>query len=344
MDNVTEPRSPNKCKQSQEDSQTHPKSPGKEKITCKGCDKKFQLLLSHLERTKSCQDFYDMSALRKEAERLTKEKKRQRSYDKYHNDPDESPRKQAYYQERRDPHGTQCPKCGAWLFTAKDTKRHNDHVHSEDNFFTCQICDKRIEYKENLDRHMREVHGGEKYKCEKCPAAYSRKSDLQIHIREDWHYITFYCKQCKKTLVFKNLGGLIRHVIVKRSEGEQEYEGHKWKIYKTGILVTCKSQVESTQLEDGKNQFQIPSMPKKDKVKAAMDRYRKKKEIINEGLKLANNNAEFPKIDFAFEYDKHEDDGGGRYARCKRCDEQVPYSNEHCEDRMPVAMWQLHRK
>ena len=81
------------------DSQTGQTSSGKEKVTCLGCDKEFMLLLSHLERTESCQDCYDMSAMRKEAETLTKERKAQRSRERYQHDPNESQRKKTASKE-----------------------------------------------------------------------------------------------------------------------------------------------------------------------------------------------------------------------------------------------------
>ena len=39
------------------------------------------------------------------------------------------------------------------------------------------------DYRDNLSRHMKEVHGGEKHKCEKCPAAFSRGTDLEKKYR-----------------------------------------------------------------------------------------------------------------------------------------------------------------
>ena len=312
MENVTEPKSPEGKKLPQ----TQPKSPMKEKVTCMGCNKKFQLLLSHLERTKSCQDFYDMTAMREEAERLTKEKKAQRSREQYQNpeestkkraaarhyyelhtpekratmalyneshrkdineakreeyqsDPDKKQAKRDYYKETRSQYGRQkCTDCDQVCFTPQHMKRHIDHNHSTgENFVTCQICDKNLVNNQNLERHLTEVHGGIKHRCEKCPAAFIRASDLQAHIKEGWHYLSFHCKQCKKTIVFKNFKSLIDHTIVKQSEGQDiGADGTKWKTYKSGILVTCKSHVESTQLKDGER---VLCMPRKDKVKAA---------------------------------------------------------------------------
>ena len=234
-----------------------------------------------------------------------------------------------------------CPICEKQFCHQKDMQRHVDHSHTdEEKSFTCQICDKHLHYKVSLERHMREVHDGEKHRCEKCPAAFGRGSDLEKHIREGWHYLSYHCKQCDKKLVFKNLGGLIEHVIVKQSESEEKFyyadKNAAWRLKKSGILLTCKSQVESTQLKEGEHVLDIP---RKDKVKAAKERAMKKEEIINEGLQLAYGNPEAPDVvKLEFEYKKHEDDGR---RKCKWCDDRIPYSNEYCPCRNPNVNWQL---
>ena len=346
-----------------------------------GCDKKFQLLLSHLERTKSCQDYYDMSTMRKEAEKLTKEKKAHRSRERYQNDPNESPKKRAaaklyyeqhtpekratmalyyeknrekindakreqyqrdpekkqakrdYYDEIRSPSPNQkCPECDRIFCLKGDLKRHLDHAHSEENFVTCQICDMKFGYKQNVKRHMTEIHGEERHQCEKCPATFSRFSTLQEHIREDWHYLSYDCRQCSKTIVFKSLKGLIEHMIVKQSEGE--FRGIK--IRKSGIVVTCKSQVESTQLKEGED---VLFMERKDKVKAAKDRAMKKEEIINEGLQSASGNLVAPKVELEIIKEKHKENS--KKDHCKWCEARVPFSEEYCSNRFHDA-WKLH--
>ena len=74
-----------------------PKSPGKEKYTCKGCGQEVEKLRSHVKRTKGCQDSYDMDALDEEAERLHKDQMAARNREVYHNDPEKSSRKKDYY-------------------------------------------------------------------------------------------------------------------------------------------------------------------------------------------------------------------------------------------------------
>ena len=232
-----------------------------------------------------------------------------------------------------------CHVCENTFVTKKALDYHVEHSHMDNHSpMTCQICENKFVHKQSLERHTKEVHGGVKHTCDKCPAAFTRHTELEKHINEGWHYLNFYCKQCKKTLVFKHLGGLINHVIVKQSVGEVHSGGETWKEYKSGILVTCKSQVESTQLKEGKH---VLCMPRKEKVEAAKQRERKKEEIINEGLQLANSNAEFPRVNFEFEYKKHEDDGR---RKCKWCYDHYPYSSEQCAYRKPDTGWHLQRE
>ena len=356
------------------------------KISCIGCKKEFQLLLSHLERTKSCQSFYDMSSMREEAERMNKIKKAQRSRERYQNDPDESVKKRAaskenyrqhaskkkvtmalYYekhreeingakrehyhgepekkQEKRDYYNSarlsygrqKCPECGKTYCTAGDMKRHIDHAHSDESFVTCQICDKRFEYKQNVERHMKEIHGEERHGCEKCPATYLRKSDLQEHIKEGTHYISYHCKLCTQTIVFKSLRGLIEHTIVKQSREERtsKFDGTKYEIHKSGILLTCKSHVKSIQLTEGER---VLLMPRKDKAKAAKIREVKKEEIINEGLRMATENLEAPQVELEIVKEKHEETF--KKDRCKWCEERIPDSDEACSIRFST-MWKI---
>ena len=341
----------------------------KEKVTCLGCNKTFLLLLSHLERTKSCQSSYDMGVMREEAKSSHREQMAARKRYLYKNDPNESQRKRsasneyykkhssekketmaAYnekhkeginesmqdkYYECRTWNGFKCSICEKEYLSKRSLDYHEAHSHkNSDPSETCQICDKKFAHLQSLERHMKEVHSGEKHNCAKCPATFTRKGDLENHLYKGWHYINFYCKPCNKTLVFKSLGGLIEHTIVKQSREEVE-SGMKHIIYKSGIVVTCKSKVESIQMEEGEH---IKGMPRKDKVKAEMKRYAKKENVINEGLKIAAKCSDAPKVKLELKYNKHEDVGKGR---CRWCYEQKPYPNEYCEYRIRDVAWEL---
>ena len=399
-------------------SSSNSKSPAKQKVTCKGCRKRVQLLLSHLERTtKPCKALYDMEALRAEATRLHKEQMASRNRELYHNDPDASQRKRAASKEYYKKHTPEkkaaskeyykkhtpekkaaskeyykkhtpekkaaskklylespekkkeamtaynenhreeinfamqelyvqstakswtefaCPVCfdpekEHGYLSKKSLDRHMEHAHTENQkTWTCQICDKAMDYKESLDRHMKEVHGGVKHSCDQCPASFSRKRDFVKHQDSDWHYLRYHCPVCFKDLVFKNLGGLIEHIIVKRSEGEEELDGHKWKIYKSGILLDCKSRDGSIQLEDGEH---ILCMPRKEQVEAEQKRLKEKEGIINGGLSLSR------RVKLEFIREKHEENF--KKSHCKWCEKRIPFSDEYCSVRFR-AVWKIH--
>ena len=227
-----------------------PKSPSKQKITCKGCGKRVLLLLSHLERTQSpCKDAYDMKMLRAEANNRHKEQMATRNRARYHNDLDVSSKKKAasreyyeahpeerkavmtvyntknkdkidlskkkHYDEAKLGEGHKCPICDMSFPILSEVRRHLNNIHSEkDWYFTCSVCEKAIKYRDNLDRHMREVHGEEKkYKCDECPAAYSRKENLEQHKKQEKHYLEFNCQYCKKTLIYRYVAEKEKHLI-----------------------------------------------------------------------------------------------------------------------------------
>ena len=72
-------------------------------------------------------------------------------------------------------------------------------------------------------------------------------------------------------------------------------------------------------------------MPRKDKAIAAKSRALKKKEIINEGLKLAAGNLEAPQVELEFVKEKHEENF--YKICCKWCEEEIPFSDEFCSVR-----------
>ena len=226
-----------------------------------------------------------------------------------------------------------CPICEKTFVLQRVKERHMEHFHSKvSNKITCDICEKAFEYKDNLSRHMREVHGGEKHKCEVCPATFTRNSDLQNHTDTGNHYLEYYCCICYKELVFKHLGGLIKHVVVKESEEVRPYPNDKFarktfKMLKSGILLTCKSRFESIQVEEGKF---ILSMDKPAQLEAFKKRMRKKEEIINYGLREAHgsNGKTSVKLEFVQERTHYQEEGK---SYCKYCDMSSPFKNDECK-------------
>ena len=214
--------------------------------------------------------------------------------------------------------------------------RHIAAQHSQSPIrISCDICEKPFDYRDNLSRHMTEVHGGAKHKCDKCPAAFTRGRELEKHIEADWHYLEFKCGICSKNLVFKSLAGLIRHVIAKPPEEETEHghpdhKGEKviWK--KSGILLTCRSGEGNIQVEEGQRIFGV-SLSREEKGEAAMKRLKEKEAYINSGLSAAYGTREKPSVKLELQKNKHKDNSHGWY--CMSCGERTPYSDENCKFR-----------
>ena len=340
------------------------KSPTKEH--CKGCKWEGTSLRIHLNRTKlPCRKLYNAEDLKNESEKLNKVKDAKRKYEKYHNNPNESQRKKAAAKQYYEKHKTQktaamtryyhehsddmdkhsqimCPICKETFVLEGGKKRHMEKFHSKVlNKIACDICEKIFEWKDNLSRHMKEVHGGEKYGCTECPATYTRKEDLQEHIETGRHHLKFHCPICLQELIFKHLGGLIEHVVVKHSEGEQDYEGQKYRIYKSGILLTCKSKLGSIQVEEGEH---ILKMPKSEKLESYKKRMRKKEEIINSGLREPSSSQGKPTVKLELiKITTHEEKEEKNY--CKYCHMKTPFKNDYCKGRADKFShrWELQR-
>ena len=286
----------------QSETSSNSNSPAKQKITCKGCGKRIQLLLSHLERTtKPCKALYDMEALRAEGSRLHKEQMARRNRERYHTDPNESTKKKAASKEYYEKHSEEkkgvmtaynekhkehiafikkekygwgawekheCPVCEKRFSTLSNMKRHISNIHSyhSDQTHHCFICDTDIKYKDNLDRHIKEVHGEEKkFKCDKCPAAYIRKEDLEKHKRSGHHHQEYNCEYCKKTLIFRYAAERERHIIHIKCDHSH--------VYDTTCQGIVDQRIEKANMRD--RCFKTPNHAEKDAV--IMDYYKKNK-------------------------------------------------------------------
>ena len=143
------------------------KSSSKESIwgsedKCRGCDFNKKSLRGHLARTsKDCKSFYskeELIALEEKAKAIEKEQRAQ--WKKDH-------REAANEHERRRYHKSD-------MTQEKGEKCKTD--------FICNICDKKLASKSNLDRHVDEVHSQASLQCPHCPKVFFRNYHLIDHV------------------------------------------------------------------------------------------------------------------------------------------------------------------
>ena len=93
--------------------------------------------------------------------------------------------------------------------------------------------------------------------------------------------------------------------------------------------LTCKSQLDNTQLEEGEEP-PLGHGKKHEQIVAYKKCFRKKEEIINAGLKRAYWEADKPRVKLEFvaisEHDVKEGSG-----HCKYCRDKVPLQDNHCK-------------
>lgn len=97
-----------------------------------------------------------------------------------------------------------CKLCGETLESRKSLNRHLAKEHNEEQHrnYTCQIegCNKTFTMRDTLLKHMKNIHQGTKFPCDRCPTVLSTRMSLRRHI-ESCHLKlkSFTCNSCNAT-------------------------------------------------------------------------------------------------------------------------------------------------
>ena len=106
-----------------------------------------------------------------------------------------------------------CDECGNMLKKGNFARHSKVHM-DKDTMFTCQICAKTFNRKDNLHTHVIKCHDeplpSEQYKCDDCEKTFSQKRYLKEHMDTHTAAPRKQCKYCEKDFTAKT--NLQRHV------------------------------------------------------------------------------------------------------------------------------------
>ena len=81
-------------------------------------------------------------------------------------------------------HSTVCPKCNRTFSAERSMRAHYNYSHNESKpSFPCNHCGKVFNQKSNLDTHVKGVHMGIKYSCDKCDFEATQKATVVKHVK-----------------------------------------------------------------------------------------------------------------------------------------------------------------
>lgn len=126
----------------------------------------------------------------------------------------------------------ECNTCAKHIVTKRGFLRHI-RIHTGNRPCRCTICGNQYRIKQDLARHIRDVHDRiKKYQCEICARPFANKGAKEDHQRIHTGERPYSCKLCKKT--FRTLNSIYIHNRI-----HTNYKPHK--------CPTCDKQFPSRQ-------------------------------------------------------------------------------------------------
>ena len=136
-------------------------------------------------------------------------------------------------------------------FLTKELKEYSDSlIASEDNLFSCRLCNKIFRDNYAAKKHTRTVHI-KIHPCDQCDYKSTNLSQLKVHVDSIHEGIRHDCNQCNHKA--KTKGGLIIHLNSKhkgvsypcdlcdfKSTVKKSLDRHKASIHKTGEELLCE--------------------------------------------------------------------------------------------------------
>ena len=140
----------------------------------------------------------------------------------------------------------QCPDCEQ-IFTREENMKMHQKTHHRcmPKVFKCDICRKTFTQVGTLRRHEVQIHAKpRRQKCPDCPATYARMEKLKQHIRSGKHLLEYYCKCCRKKIIFKSVKAKDAHckeVTLEPRTKSPRYMLTKLQVPEPITILSCKN-------------------------------------------------------------------------------------------------------
>lgn len=109
------------------------------------------------------------------------------------------------------------------MFSDPRTLQCHKRIHTDNECFTCEFCDKKFTQRSYRNRHVKRVHGAEeKHQCEVCSKTFTSKYYLQSHRKLHTEDECYVCPFCNKKFGFVYM--FKKHIKHMHSPTKPEFE------------------------------------------------------------------------------------------------------------------------